>query len=138
MTLHGLDDVMRKLLTRTDVHKQLGAVIPGTLEFLVPILHDGEIEQIGLVTATSPDQGAGAFTCAIKNETRDLDLVDGGGPVDLNGIAPAVMLDVGVAKANAPVSVGDVLKFTVEVTDGGASGGDDLQAVIEYRKAMKE
>lgn len=138
MALHGLDDVMRKLLTRTDVHKQLGAVIPGTVEFLVPILHDGEIEQIGLVTATSPDQGAGAFTCAIKNETRDLDLVDGGGPIDLHGIAPVVMFDVGIAKANAKVSVGDVIKFTVEVTDGGASGGDDLQAVIEYRKAMAE
>ena len=138
MAFTGMDDVMRKLLTRTDVHKQLGAVIPGTVEFLVPILHDGVIEQIGLLTATSPDQGAGNFTCAIKNETRDLDLIDGGGPINLDGIAPAVMLDVWIAKANAPVSVGDVLKFTVEVTDGGASGGDDLQAVIEYRKAMAE
>ena len=138
MAFTGMDDVMRKLLTRTDVHKQLGAVIPGTVEFLVPILHDGEIEQIGLVAATSPDQGAGAYTCAIKNETSDLDLVDGGGPINLHGIAPAVMVDVGIAKANAKVSVGDVIKFTVDVTDGGASGGDDLQAVIEYRKAMKE
>ena len=138
MAFTGMDDVMRKLLTRTDVHKQLGAVIPGTVEFLVPILHDGEIEQIGLVAATSPDQGAGTFSCAIKNETQDLDLVDGGGPVDLGGIAAAVMFDVGIAKDNAQVAVGDVIKFTVEVTDGGASGGDDLQAVIEYRKAMKE
>ena len=134
----GMDDVMRKLLTRTDVHKQLGAVIPGTVEFLVPVMHDGELEQIGLVTATSPDQGTGSFTCEIKNETRDLDLVDGGVPVDLNGIAPAVMLDVPLDKDNLQVSEGDVLKFTVDVTAGDASGGDDLQAVIEYRKAMKK
>ena len=138
MTYTGMDDVMRKLLTRTDVHKQLGAVIPGTVEFLVPVMHDGELEQIGLVTATSPDQGTGSFTCEIKNETRDLDLVDGGVPVDLNGIAPAVMLDVPLDKDNLQVSEGDVLKFTVDVTAGDASGGDDLQAVIEYRKAMKK
>jgi len=138
MAFTGMDDVMRKLLTRTDVHKQLGAVIPGTVEFLVPVMHGGRLEQIGLVTATSPDQGTGSFTCKIDNVTKGTNLVSGGVPVDLNGIAPAVMLDVALDEANAEVSEGDVIKFTVEVTMDDASGGDDLQAVIEYQKAMSE
>ena len=138
MAFTGMDDVMRKLLTRTDVHKQLGAVIPGTVEFIVPVMHDGKLDQIGLVTATSPDQGTGSFTCAIENVTRGINLVDGGVPVDLNGIDAAVMLDVPLDKNNAEVSEGDVLKFTIDVTENDASGGDDLQAVIEYHKAMSD
>ena len=138
MMYTGMDDVMRKLLTRTDVHKQLGAVIPGTVEFLLPVMHNGLVTQIGLVTATSPNQGTGSFTCTIENKTRDLNLVDGHVPVDLNGIAPAVMLDVPLDKSNAEVSEGDVLKFTIDVTAGDATGGDDLQVVVEYHKAMTE
>ncbi len=138
MAFTGMDDVMRKLLTRADVHKQLGAVIPGTMEFLVPVLHDGEIEQIGLVAATTPDPGTGSFTCQIENVTRGVGLVDGGGPLDLGVMAPATMLDVALDKGNVAVSEGDVLKFTIDVTTDDAAGGDDLQAVVEYRKAMKE
>jgi len=138
MAFTGLDDVMRKLLTRTDVHKQLGAVIPGTVEFLVPILHDGKIEQIGLVAATDPNNNGGAFTCQIENVTKATVLVNLGGPVDLHGMGAGAMLDVDLDPANLGVDEGDVLKFTVDVTDGGAGGGDDLQAVVEYTKAMKE
>jgi len=133
-----MDDVMRKLLTRTDVHKQLGAVLPGMVEFLVPMMHDGEIEQIGLVAATSPDQGAGSFTCQIENVTRGLPLTAGGAPVDLHGIGEAKVHDVALDEANVEVSEGDVIKFTIDVTENDASGGDDLQAVIEYHKAMSE
>ena len=138
MAFTGLDDVMRKLLTRTDVHKQLGAVIPGTVEFLVPILHDGKLEQIGLVAATDPNKNLGSFTCQIENVTKATVLVNLGGPVDLHGMGAGAMLDVDLDPANLGVDEGDVLKFTVDVTDGGASGGDDLQAVVEYTKAMKE
>ena len=138
MAFTGLDDVMRKLLTRTDVHKQLGAVIPGTVEFLVPILHDGKIEQIGLVAATDPNNNGGNFTCQIENVTKATVLVNLGGPVDLHGMGAGAMLDVDLDPANLGVDEGDVLKFTVDVTDGGAGGGDDLQAVVEYTKAMKE
>jgi len=138
MAFTGLDDVMRKLLTRTDVHKQLGAVIPGTVEFLVPILHDGKLEQIGLVAATDPNNNGGAFTCQIENVTKATVLVNLGGPVDLHGMGVGAMLDVDLDPANLGVDEGDVLKFTVDVTDGGAGGGDDLQAVVEYTKAMKE
>ena len=138
MAFAGLDDVMRKLLTRADVHKQLGAVIPGTVEFLVPILHDGKLEQIGLVAATDPNKNLGSFTCQIENVTKATVLVNLGGPVDLHGMGAGAMLDVDLDPANLGVDEGDVLKFTVDVTDGGASGGDDLQAVVEYTKAMKE
>ena len=138
MAFTGLDDVMRKLLTRTDVHKQLGAVIPGTVEFLVPILHDGKLEQIGLVAATDPNKNLGSFTCQIENVTKATVLVNLGGPVDLHGMGAGAMLDVDLDPANLGVDEVDVLKFTVDVTDGGASGGDDLQAVVEYTKAMKE
>jgi len=138
MALKGMDDVMRKLLTRTDVHKQLGAVIPGTVEFVVPILHDGKLEQIGLVAATDPDNNGGTFTCQIENVTQATVLCDLGGPEDLHAMGAGVMLDVALNAANLDVAVGDVIKFTVAVSDGGASGGDDLAAVIEYTKAMKE
>ena len=138
MAFTGMDDVMRKLLTRTDVHKQLGAVIPGTVEFLVPVLHDGKLEQIGLVAATDPNNNGGNFTCQIENVTKATVLVNLGGPVDLHAMGAAAMLDVALDPANQVVDEGDVLKFTVVVDDAGASGGDDLQAVVEYSKAMKE
>jgi len=133
-----MDDVMRKLLTRTDVHKQLGAVFPGTVEFIVPILHDGKIAQIGVVSATDPDQGAGTYTCQIDNATQDLSLTPGGTPVDLHAIGAGVMHDVALDPLNLVVTEGDAIKFTIVVTDRHAKGGDDLQAVIEYHKAMSE
>ena len=137
MAFTGMDDAMRKLLSRTDVHKQLGVVIPGTVEFVVPILHDGKLDQIGLVAANDPNNNGGTFTCQIENVTQGTVLVDLAGPADLHGMGAATMLDVALDGANLALTEGDVIKFTVDVSDGGASGGDDLAAVIEYSKAVK-